>query len=324
MNKKELNEELKRMRQAGLNPLKCDTAVPLVDVPVLAGYPAEAGDSSDGEHVLLPRKLVGRHPVFLIDAEGLSMKDAGIMSGDRLEVQMGTEVADGDIVVAEVDGSYTVKTLFTDEDGTMWLVPQNSEYDAIALTGSLWRIIGKVIGLRKSMQRTPYSDCAKAVMRMRRQSGEHAPAPSAQTPQTEQPKNLVFKAFSNRRPIDFATIRSVVERVIVMQMRHCYEWYAVYRVTMDLKMLDELKLTKFAQQMQAWFPDTPLRCTADALGDYAVGHTGKAFKLWNSEQYRQERRKRQTVTAFNILYHRCEELRAALFPLPTLELGLPM
>lgn len=322
MSEEELPKLFERMRSAGLHPMLCDTAVPLVDVPVLAGFPAEVGDATNGNYVMLPRELVGRHPVFLIDAEGLSMRDAGIMPGDRLEVQMGTDVSDGDIVVAEVNGAFTVKTLFRDNEGVMWLVPQNSDFDPIRLTGTIWRIIGKVTGLRKGIPRTPYGDCAKAVMRMR---GKQADMGGQQRPdQGNQPENLVFKSFYNRQRIDFAVIRQQIERVIVMQMKHRYEWYAAYRVMKDLRLLDELKLTKFALQMQAWFPDVPIQCTSDSLGEYATGHTSKAFALWNSEQFRKDMRKGQSENGFNILFHRCEELRATLFPLPTIELGLPL
>lgn len=328
----ELRHLFKQMRAAGLHPLLCDTAVPLVEVPVLAGSPAEAGDISDANYVMLPRKLVGRHPVFLIDAEGLSMRDAGIMPGDRLEVQMGTDFSDGDVVVAEVNGAFTVKTLFRDDEGVMWLVPQNSDFDPIQLTGTIWRIIGKVIGLRKGIPHTPYGDCAKAVQRLRSRQADINGRPlgprslaTSGTQKTDlgnQPENLVFKSFYNRQRIDFAAIRKKTERVIVMQMKHRYEWYAAYRVMRDLHLLDELKLTKFTQQMQTWFPNVPLQCTSDSLGVYATGHTSKAFALWDSEQFRKEMRKGQTENGFNILFHRCEELRATLFPLPTIELSL--
>lgn len=318
MTEQELQRELERMREAGLKPLLCDMAVPLVDVPVLAGQPSEAGDSTDSRYVMLPRELVGRHPVFLIEVEGDSMTQAGITAGDVLEVQMETQANDGDIVVAEVDGAYTVKTLFTDDEGLLWLVPQNDSYDPILLTGHLWRIIGKVIGLRKATPRISFNNCARAVQRLRQRKT------SPQAPQSPPaPQNLIFKHFSNRRRIDFAAIRDQLERIVVRQMKYRYEWYAAYRVLMDLGLLDELQLSKFALQMQAWFPEAPIQCTSDSLGEYAVGHTGKAFTLWNSEQFRQEIRKGQSATGFNTLYHRCEELRAALFPLPTLELGLP-
>ncbi|MBO4811256.1 MAG: hypothetical protein J5552_06790 [Prevotella sp.] len=322
MTEKEIQQELERMRTAGLRPMLCDVAVPMADVPVMAGYPAEAGDATANRYVLLPHQLVGRHPMFLIEAEGDSMQNVGIMAGDTLEVQMDMQVADGEVVVAEVDGAYTVKTFYTDDEGTQWLVPENDNYDPILLTGHIWRIVGKVTGLRRGKPQSSFSTCAKAVMRLRRKTAEGSDMANSKA-FDNQPRNLVFKQFVNRQRIDFAAVRSQVERVVLKQMRHHYEWYAAYRVLLDMGLLEELQLTKFAQQMQVWFPQAPIACKADSLGDYAVGHTSKAFTLWNIDVFRQELRRGQSVTGFNVLYHRCEELRATLFPLPTLDLALP-
>ena len=323
MTEKEIQQELERMRAAGLQPLLCDTIVPLSDVPVMAGHPAEAGDATANRYVLLPHQLVGRHPMFLIEAEGDSMQNVGIMAGDTLEVQMDIQVADGEVVVAEVDGAYTVKTFYTDDEGTQWLVPENDNYDPILLTGHIWRIVGKVTGLRRGKPQSSFSACAKAVMRQRRKTAEGGDKARSSKLLDNQPRNLIFKQFVNRQRIDFAAVRSQVERVVLKQMRHHYEWYAAYRVLLDMGLLEELQLTKFAQQMQVWFPQAPIACKADSLGDYAVGHTSKAFTLWNIDVFRQELRRGQSVTGFNVLYHRCEELRATLFPLPTLDLALP-
>ena len=318
MTREEVNKELEKLRAAGLNPLLCDTEVPLVDVPVLAGYPSESGNATNGEYVLLPRELVGCHPVFLIDVAGLSMHDADIMPGDRLEVQMDTDVYDGDIVVAEVDGGYTVKAFFTDSAGRRWLVPQNKDYAPVLLDNRPWRIIGKVVGLRKGIPRASYVDCAKAVQ------GASLTADDIVRPlPPEQPQNVVFRQYHQRRVVDYNAVRQAVERVVVKQMRHAYEWYAAYRVLMDLGLIDDPMLTRFAQQMNVWFPDAPIRCSADRMGDYFVGHTAKASTLWNAELFRRDMRRGQSTGAFNTLLHRCEELRAVLFPLPLLEPGLP-
>ena len=318
MTTKELEKEMELLSAAGLKAMLCDTKVPLVDVPVLAGKPTESGDVTGSQYVLVPRELVGHHPVFLIDVEGLSMHDANVMPGDRLEVQMDTVVNDGDIVVAEVDGGFTVKAFFTDDEGRQWLVPQNSDFAPIQLGNHSWRIVGKVIGLRKGIPRVSFMDCAKAVQQAALQEERtQAPLPP------EQPRNMVFRQYYKRRAIDFNAVRQQVERVVVMQMRHAYEWYAAYRVLMDLGLLEDTMLTHFAQQMTAWFADAPIRCNADRLGDYAVGHTAKASTLWNVELFRKEQRRGQSIGAFNTLTHRCEELRTALFPMPLLEPALP-
>ena len=323
MTREEIERELKWLADEGLNPLLCDTPVQLIDVPVLAGHPREAGDATPGQYVMVPRELLGHHPVFLIDVDGLSMRDAGIMPGDRLEVEMDCRVDDGDTVVAEVDGECTVKTFFTDDEGVEWLVPRNDDFEAIRLTGRQWRIVGRVIGLRKGMPRSTFADCAKAVDRRRTQLMRQADDPSLVSSLPPQPPLLVVKTFHNRRRIDYNVVRMHIERVLVMQMKYRYEWYAAYRVMTDLRLLDELQLSKFALQMQAWFPDAPLPCTSDSLGDYAVGHTSKAFTLWDGTQFRKEQRKGQSLTGFTTLYHRCEALRAALFPLPLIEVSLP-
>lgn len=319
MTYEEVIKELELLRAAGLHPMLCDTEVPLVDVPVLAGIPSDAGDVTSNEYVLMPRKLVGQHPVFLIDVNGLSMHDADIMPGDRLEVQMDTAVSDGDIVVAEVDGGFTVKAFFTDGDGRKWLVPQNTSFSPIQLENRPWRIIGKVIGLRKGIPRASYADCAKAVLNASRQTRSE----DAATLPPEQPAVLIFRKYHQRRAVDYNAVRQAVERVVLKQMRHAYEWYAAYRVLMDLGLIDDPMLTHFAQQMNVWFPDASIRCSADRMGDYAVGYTAKSSKLWNIELYRRDMRQGQSITAFNTLLHRCEELHAALFPLPLLEPGLP-
>jgi len=321
----ELRQDFESLRTAGFSPKLCDTAVPLVDVPVLAGYPGEAGDSSSQKYVMLPRDLVGSHPTFLINAMGDSMCDIGITDGDTLEVQMGGDASDGDVVVAEVDGGFTVKTFFRDANGILWLVPENDAYNAIRLTGRQWRILGRVKGIRKGVPRSAFNSCAKTVLRTQQAEGRGAATGRAKraTVRELEPRNMIFRRFYNRRPLDFATIRDKIEQVIVRQMRYRYEWYAAYRVLMDLGLLEELQLSRFAQQMQEWFPDIAIQCTADSMGEYAVGHTSCGFALWDSTRFREERRKGQSVAGFNTLYNRCGELRAALFPVPVLELDLP-
>lgn len=310
------------MRAAGLNPVLCDVPVPMVDVPVVAGIPREVGDTVNDRYYMLPKELLGRHPVFMIEAEGLSMKNVGIMPGYLLEVHMETEVSDGDVVVAEVDGGFTVKSFYTDDEGNAWLVPENDDFDAIPLAGRQWRVIGRVTDVRKGRPRSSFSSCAKAVMRTRGKTAT-AGEQSAVKKVPDMPRNLVFKQFHQRHRIDYAAIREKVEMVVVKQMKHRYEWYAVYRTLFDLNLLEEVQLSKFAQQMNVWFPDVPIQCTGDSLGEYATGHTSKAFTLWNIELFRAEQRKGQSINGFNTLYHRCEQLRAALFPLPVVELGLP-
>ena len=72
------------------------------------------------------------------------MINAGIFNGDKILVQKQSDAQNGDIVVALVDDSATVKTFYK-EDGHFRLQPENDAYDPIILTDVT--ILGKVIGV---------------------------------------------------------------------------------------------------------------------------------------------------------------------------------
>ncbi len=84
----------------------------------------------------LNRELI-RHPAttFYARASGDSMKDCGIDNGDLLVIDKALEPQDGDIVVAFIDGEFTLKTVrFDDNEKCIWLVPANEEYSPIKIT----------------------------------------------------------------------------------------------------------------------------------------------------------------------------------------------
>lgn len=63
------------------------------------------------------------------------MKDCGIDDGDLLVIDKALEPHDGDIVVAFIDGEFTLKTVrFDDNEKCIWLVPANEEYTPIKIT----------------------------------------------------------------------------------------------------------------------------------------------------------------------------------------------
>ena len=68
-------------------------------------------------------------------AVGDSMRDCGIDDGDLLVIDKGIEPADGDIVVAFIDGEFTLKRVKVDQAGQcLWLVPANEQYEPIRVT----------------------------------------------------------------------------------------------------------------------------------------------------------------------------------------------
>ena len=121
MDKEELRELLALLDEANVNYKLCDVPTPVSLQSVPCGSPAELGEEDIDDYILLPRKLVGMHPEMFVPCQGDSMIEAGYEPGDLLRVRFGVEAQDGDNVLACIDGACTVKSLFTDEDGTKWL-----------------------------------------------------------------------------------------------------------------------------------------------------------------------------------------------------------
>lgn len=102
----------------------------------LLGY-VEAGIPSPAEEfvfdsVALDDWLVNdREETYMLKVKGDSMVDAGIMDGDFVLVERTEKAKTGDIVVAEVDGSWTLKYLRRDARGSMYLQPGNKHYQNI-------------------------------------------------------------------------------------------------------------------------------------------------------------------------------------------------
>lgn len=128
--------------------LENQTRVPLVGL-VPAGEPKEAFDVS-GEAVEVPEWMIGRRKgnIFCIHVEGKSMVDAFIDDGDRVVIERTNSANSGEMVVALLDdNSVTLKRLRI-EDGNIFLVPENPEFEPIKVKEL--RVLGRVIGvLRK-------------------------------------------------------------------------------------------------------------------------------------------------------------------------------
>mgnify|MGYP000382257915 FL=1 len=115
--------------------LSSELSLPFADQGVRAGFPSPAQDYMT-DSIDLNRELI-RHPAtaFYARASGDSMKDCGIDDGDLLVIDKALEPQDGDIVVAFIDGEFTLKTVrFDDKEKCIWLVPANEVYSPIKIT----------------------------------------------------------------------------------------------------------------------------------------------------------------------------------------------
>ena len=104
--------------------LSSELSLPFADQGVRAGFPSPAQDYMT-DSIDLNRELI-RHPAttFYARASGDSMKDCGIDDGDLLVIDKALEPRDGDIVVAFIDGEFTLKTVrFDDKDKIKTFIP---------------------------------------------------------------------------------------------------------------------------------------------------------------------------------------------------------
>jgi repressor LexA len=87
----------------------------LVELPVLgtiaAGFPSPAEEELLDTITLDEYLIPNRASTFLVEVTGDSMEGAGIRAGDLVLVERGRTPKDGDIVIAQVDGAWTMKYL---------------------------------------------------------------------------------------------------------------------------------------------------------------------------------------------------------------------
>lgn len=119
--------------------------VPLVGT-VAAGQPLMAVENVDS-YFPIPAEYLPNKQTFMLKVKGDSMIKAGILNGDDVIVVEQNTARDGDIVVALIEDSATVKTYYR-EDGYIRLQPENDTMDPIIVEDNL-TILGKVIGVMR-------------------------------------------------------------------------------------------------------------------------------------------------------------------------------
>ena len=132
-----------------LAPTKKFFERPLAESPVQAGMPNPV-DAGQGDALTIDDYLIERpSQTVLIRVRGDSMMDAGILEGDLVVVEKTASARRGDIVIAIVDGQFTLKRL-DQERGRFILVPENKAYPVIRPEGTL-EIFGVMVGLVRKL-----------------------------------------------------------------------------------------------------------------------------------------------------------------------------
>lgn len=122
--------------------------IPYVKSKVKAGFPSPANDYIE-ERIDLNKEII-RHPLstFIIDCEGDSMLNAFIPPKARLVVDRSLKPKNGDIVLAILNGDFTVKYLKKNEL-KCWLVPANKKFKDIEITQEMdmqvWGVVIQIL-----------------------------------------------------------------------------------------------------------------------------------------------------------------------------------
>lgn len=119
----------------------------MVSIPIIgtvaAGMPILAEENIES-YFPIPAEFVPSGESFALNVKGESMINVGIQSGDQVFVNVCSTAQNGDIVVALVDDSATVKTFYK-ETNHIRLQPENDTMDPIIVDNC--EILGKVFGV---------------------------------------------------------------------------------------------------------------------------------------------------------------------------------
>lgn len=122
--------------------------LPFPNISVCAGFPSPAEDFTE-ERIDLNRLII-KHPAatFFIRVEGNSMIGAGIFPGSLLVVDRSLEPCNNSIIIAILDGEFTVKR-FQKNGNSVILQPENRQYRPIHVSPesdfAVWGVVTHIV-----------------------------------------------------------------------------------------------------------------------------------------------------------------------------------
>ena len=128
------------------NPV--ELSIPIFTSRVQAGFPSPADDHLEDALDLNTHLIHHKEATFFVKAQGDSMLGAGIQQGDILIVDKSLSAKSGKIVIAVVDGEFTVKRLHKYK-GNITLKAENPDFEDIKIGGTdeliIWGVVTSVI-----------------------------------------------------------------------------------------------------------------------------------------------------------------------------------
>ena len=123
-------------------------SVPFYEASVSAGFPSPAEDFMDVELNLQDYLIQHPSATFCVRVTGDSMIKAGISSGDVMIVDRSLEPKDGSIVLAVLNGEFTVKRIKKNKDQLL-LIPENVKFAPIVVSEEMnfkvWGVVTHVV-----------------------------------------------------------------------------------------------------------------------------------------------------------------------------------
>jgi len=124
------------------------SSIPMFSNAVQAGFPSPAEDHMDMDLNLNDHLVQNPSATFCVKAIGESMKDAGIQSGDIMIVDKSLQPKNRSIVLAVIDGEFTVKRVNIN-NRQLYLMPENSDFSPIKITEEMdfkvWGVVTYII-----------------------------------------------------------------------------------------------------------------------------------------------------------------------------------
>lgn len=141
-----INKRNKQYRAVAINGRGSSVTVPLIGT-VAAGTPIFATENYDG-YYSIPSNFFSGEDLFMLNVQGSSMIKIGMFDGDKIVVHKQDTAENGDIVVALVDDSATVKRFFK-RGKKIILHPENDDMEDFIFDDV--KILGKVVGLMRNI-----------------------------------------------------------------------------------------------------------------------------------------------------------------------------
>ena len=115
---------------------------------IAAGTPI-AAIQHEQERLPVPESMLGKGDHYILEIEGDSMIEAGILNGDLVVIRRGDTANNGEIVVALVEGEEATLKRLRRKGGSIALEPANRAYETRIFGPDQVEVQGKLVGLMR-------------------------------------------------------------------------------------------------------------------------------------------------------------------------------